>query len=72
MEPFNQSSQNSHQLRPKPNGTFCDTARLQISQSSFNIDAARAWNNAPSKVKGALTLTEAKKAIKTFCKSLPI
>ena len=73
LEPFNkQSSQNSHQLRHKPKRTFCDIARLQVSASSFNIDAARAWNNAPQDVQCAPTLNVAKKAIKSFCRSLPI
>ena len=73
LEPYNQqSSQNSHQLRHKPNRTFCDIARLQVSGSSFNIDAARAWNNAPQDVQCAPTLSAAKRAIKTFCRSLPI
>ena len=60
------------ELRPKTNRIFNDTARLKVSQSSFNIDAARIWNNAPEDVHNATTLSSAKRAIKTFCKSLPI
>ena len=60
------------ELRPKTNRIFNDTAKLQVSQSSFNIDAARTWNNAPKEVQNAITLSSARKAIRTFCKSLPI
>ena len=60
------------ELRPKTNRIFNDTARLKVSQSSFNIDAARIWNNAPEDVHNATTLSSAKRAIKNFCKTLPI
>ena len=61
-----------YQLRPKPNRIFNDTARLQISQSSSNIDGARIWNNASTEIHNAATLSEAKTKIKKLCKSLPI
>ena len=39
LEPYNlKSSQNLHLLRPKSNRIFNDSARLQISQSSFYKD----------------------------------
>ena len=60
------------ELRPKTNRIFNDTAKLQVSQSSFNIDAARTWNNAPKEVQNAITLSIARREIRTFCKSLPI
>ena len=60
------------ELRPKTNRIFNDTARLQVSKSSFNIDAARTWNNAPKEVQNAITLSIARREIRTFCKSLPI
>ena len=63
---------NDHVLRPQSNRIFNDTARLQLSQSSFHIDAARLWNNAPLKIRGALTLNMAKNAIKEHCKKLPV
>ena len=73
LKPYNpQSNENSHQLRPKTDRIFCDTARLQISNSSFNIDAARLWNNVPVNVRTSLTVVEAKRAIKNFCKNLPV
>ena len=59
-------------LRPQPNRVFSDSARLAMSQSSFNVDAAKVWNAAPVEVKQAVTLGGAKSAIKNYCKSLPI
>ena len=73
LEPYNQhQGQNDHQLRPKPTRVFKDSARLAMSQSSFYIDAARVWNNAPSTIKSAATVHAAKKVIKEHCKPLPI
>ena len=73
LEPYNlNQADNEYRLRPQPNRIFNDTARLQLSLSSFYIDAARLWNNAPATVKSALTLNVAKKAIKEHCKSLPV
>ena len=59
-------------LRPQQNRIFKDNARLVISQSNFNIDAAKVWNDAPEDVKNAVTLAEAKRKIKLHCKTLSI
>ena len=73
LEPYKiNSTGNGYKLRPQINRIFKDDARLQISQSSINIDAAKVWNKAPEEVKKALTLAEAKRKIKSFCKLLPI
>ena len=73
LEPYNAKPEgNNHDLRSQPNRIFCDTARLQMSNSSFNIDAARLWNVAPTLVRNALTLAEAKRVIKNHCKTLPV
>ena len=75
LEPYNPNHNldtNNHQLRPKPTRVFNDSARLKLSQSSFNIDYAKIWNRAPKEVQSATTLGGAKKAIKKFCKTLPI
>ena len=73
LEPYNpQSSQTGHQLRPKLNRVFNDTARLQVSKSSFNIDAAKLWNYAPEDLRIAVSLTEAKRLIKIHCKTIPL
>ena len=71
LEPYNLNPI-VYQLRPQPDRVFDDSSRLALSKSSFNVDAARVWNHAPSTVKNAVTLPEAKRKIKQFCKSLPI
>ena len=72
LELYNPNSgQSGRNLRPQPNRVFNDTARLMLSQSSFNIDAAKVWNNAPEEVKHACSLSEAKRNIKKHCKTLP-
>ena len=58
--------------KKKKKRIFNDSYRLQIVQSSFHVDSARLWNYAPTNVQCAPTLTLAKKAIKEYCKSLPI
>ena len=73
LEPYNAKPEgNNHVLRSQPNIIFCDTARLQMSNSSLNIDAARLWNVAPTLVRNALTIVEAKRVIKNHCKTLPV
>ena len=73
LEPYNQlQGQNDHQLRPKPTRVFKDFARLAMSQSSFDIDAARVRNNAPATIRSAATMHAAKRVIKDHRKSLPI
>ena len=73
LDPFNPNQDKSvHKLRPQPTRIFNDKHRLQLAQSSFHVDSARLWNYAPSSVQGAPTLSMAKKAIKEYCKSLPI
>ena len=61
LEPYSTNqSVSAHVLRPQPNRVFNDTARLEISQLSFNIDAARLWNGAPPDVQAAPSLRCAK------------
>ena len=62
----------SHSLRPKQNRFFSDSFRLHKARSNFNVDAARVWNFAPTSIRGAITSYEAKKAINSFVKTLPI
>ena len=73
LAPYNPNLvQSDRSLRPQPSRIFDDRARLALSQSSFHIDAAKVWNGAPAAVHNAASLSGAKKAIKTYCKSLPI
>ena len=60
------------ELRAQPNRVFDDTFRLQISQQSFNADAAKLWNQVPDSIKSAKTLTAAKTATLKHVKSFPI
>ena len=49
-----------------------ENCRSKQASKSFTIDAARLWNKAPQEIKNALTINEAKKAIKKYCNNLPI
>ena len=73
LDPFNPNRDDSrHRLRPQPTRIFNDSHRLQLAQSSFHVDSARLWNYAPLSIQGAPTFASAKRAIKEYCKSLPI
>ena len=75
LEPYNPNqnqSEMNHNLRPKQSKMFNDTARLKLSKSSFNTDAARILNAAPIEIKKANTLNSAKSAIKSYCLTLPV
>ena len=73
LEPYNPALEDgSHSLRPKQNRVFSDSFRLNKAKANFNVDAARVWNSAPTSIRGALTIHEAKKAINAFVKTLPI
>ena len=73
LEKYKQYSEiNTHLLREQPNRTFNDYCRLQKSEYSFHVDAAKLWNYAPTEIKSALSLPLAKKAIDKFCHLLPI
>ena len=49
-----------------------ESAKSKTTQSAYNNDAKKLWNKAPQSIKGSTSLQMAKKAIKTFVKSLPI
>ena len=73
MDPYNKNETVSTiDLRPRPNRTFNDSPKLQISKSSFGYDAARLWNLAPSNVTLAITLNVAKSETLKHVKTLPI
>ena len=73
MEPYNQTQMRDDiNLRPRLNRIFNDSAKRRVAQSSFHIDAARIWNGAPMEIRDSITLSEAKKQIKKYCKSLPV
>ena len=73
LDPYNQTPTTLNlDLRPKPSRIFNDSARLQITKYSFNVDSARLWNHAPREVTSAPTLEAAKKAVLTHVKTLPV
>ena len=45
---------------------------LKIQSHSFINDAARVWNEAPRQIKDSMTLSSAKKHIKSYVQTLPI
>ena len=49
-----------------------ETARTNLSQSTFNNDAKKIWNLAPLHIKNCTSIFGAKKAIKNFVATLPI
>ena len=51
---------------------FKEKVRTKLGMSTFVTDGARLWNRAPKSVTSAGTMWQAKKAIKEFCKTLPI
>ena len=73
LEPFNDhSTELSQMLRARPNRIYNDSSKLGISQSSFHVDAARIWNQAPASIIGAKSLGELKKATLKYVSTLPI
>ena len=71
LDPYNRNLQD-HELRIQHNGVFKDDCRLQKSQSSFHIDAARLWNATSDSIRLAINLAAAKGAADIFCRSLPV
>ena len=49
-----------------------EIGKSNLSTSTFYSDTIRAWNKAPSAIKQAKTLSQAKKEIKKFVKTLPV
>ena len=53
-------------------GRLLEPGHSKKTMQSFVGDASRVWNKAPSKIKEANSIGMAKKAIKDFCKTIPI
>ena len=56
-------------------GTALNLVELKttaMSSKTFKNDAIRIWNQAPNSIKKCATLYAAKKAVKSFIKTLPI
>ena len=44
----------------------------ELFLQSFSRSAAKLWNNIPMEIKNAMSLISVKKAIKVYCKTLPV
>ena len=53
-------------------GRLIETGHCKKTMQSFVGDASRVWNKAPPTIKEAKSIGCAKKAIKTFCKTIQI
>ena len=53
-------------------GRLIEIGHCKKTMQSFVGDASRVWNKAPTTIMEAKSIRCAKKAIKTFCKSIPI
>jgi hypothetical protein len=64
--------ENAVETRSLTRGDLTEVGRSTKAKKSFTCDAAKVWNQAPEKIRASKTLTTAKKAIREYCKSLPI
>jgi hypothetical protein len=73
LEPNNQSeSTRERQLRPGSTRKWNQDAKSIAEKECFSRNTAKLWNCAPLNIKNAKNLNITKKAIKTYCKSLPV
>ena len=72
LEAYNAHNSDLKQaLRARPNRVYNDSAKYCISKSSFHIDAARIWNQAPASVTTAKSIVELKRKSSLYVRSLP-
>ena len=73
LEPNNMIvNMSDRQLRPSTSRAWNQDARTGPEKESFTRNAAKIWNMAPNELKTINSQPMAKKAIKEFCKKLPI
>ena len=73
LEPNNQTQNTSErQVRPGTSRKWNQDTKFAAAKECFSRNAAKLWNIAPADIKNAKTINIAKKAIKIYCKSLPI
>ena len=73
LEPNNTTGNSSgRNMRPTTSRMWNQDARTAAEKESFSRNAAKIWNTALTELKIISTKSAAKKAIKEFCKSLPI
>ena len=66
------SGENERVTRGSKGIKFKEKKRTTLRKNSFIGDGAKLWNNAPETIRNAKSIDSAKKAIKTYCKTLPI
>ena len=49
-----------------------EAGKTNVARGSFTRSAAKIWNQAPQTIKDCITLSLAKKAIKSYCQTLPV
>jgi hypothetical protein len=67
-----QTAENGRETRGNRIGKLIETGMSRITKASFVGDATRIWNKAPKSITEAKTVYMAKKAIKSYCRTLPI
>ena len=65
-------STSERQLRPGSTRKWNQDAKSTAEKECFSRNTAKLWNCAPLNIKNAQNLNIVKKAIKIYCKSLPI
>ena len=63
---------NSRELRPTSIRLWREDGKSSAARESFSRNTAKIWNQAPITVKETRTLNQAKKAVKLYCKTLPV
>ena len=73
LEPNSRSvSGFDRQVRPGTSRLWNQDAKTTAEKECFSRSAAKLWNNIPLEIKNSTSLVSAKKAIKIYCKSLPV
>ena len=49
-----------------------EDGKTSAARESFTRNSAKIWNQAPRAIKEAMTLYQAKKCVKDYCKTLPV
>jgi hypothetical protein len=69
---FQVTKEGGRETRGDRSGKAVETGRTSKAKATFMNDTVRVWNTAPESIQNAKTMMAAKKAIKTFCKTLPV
>ena len=63
---------NTRELRPTSIRLWKEDGKTSAARESFTRNTAKIWNQAPKALKETLTLNQAKKCVKDYCKTLPV